>query len=167
MSNRTDVLAKLADQTERDMVVVELRQQSFAEARQSLRWAESRIWALQNLSEMYRKRATESSGLGRDDLGTRFRKIADDVDAITADIEAEFLPARGAVGERNPRVIPQDVKIAVAARDRGRCVQCGSGTDLHYDHKIPWSRGGSSTVNNIQLLCGVCNRRKGATELAG
>jgi hypothetical protein len=29
--------------------------------------------------------------------------------------------------------------------------------DLHYEHKIPWSRGGTDTVNSIQLLCGPCN----------
>lgn len=73
--------------------------------------------------------------------------------------------ARGAVGERNTRVIPQDVKIQVSVRDQGRCVQCGSAEDLHYDHKIPWSKGGANTVNNIQLLCGTCNRRKGANDV--
>jgi hypothetical protein len=53
-------------------------------------------------------------------------------------------------GERNTRAIPQDVKIAVAARDHGRCRQCGSMEDLHYDHVIPWSRGGriQSTTSN-------------------
>jgi hypothetical protein len=74
-------------------------------------------------------------------------------------------PARGAPGERNSRVIPQDVKIAVSVRDQGKCVQCGSTHDLHYDHKVPWSRGGTNTVNNIQLLCGPCNRRKGADDI--
>lgn len=74
-------------------------------------------------------------------------------------------PARGAVGERNSRVIPQNVKIQVSVRDQGECVQCGSSEDLHYDHKIPWSRGGANTVNNIQLLCGPCNRRKGADDI--
>ena len=71
----------------------------------------------------------------------------------------------GAARERNSRTIPQDVKIAVSARDQGRCVQCGSTQELHYDHKIPWSRGGSNTVNNIQLLCGRCNRIKGADDI--
>jgi hypothetical protein len=75
-----------------------------------------------------------------------------------------WVPVRGAVGERNTRSIPQDVKIAVSVRDQGRCVQCGSVEYLHYDHKIPWSKGGANTVNNIQLLCGRCNRRKGADE---
>lgn len=68
-------------------------------------------------------------------------------------------------GERNSRVIPQDVKIAVSVRDQGRCRQCGSTQDLHYDHVIPWSKGGANTVSNIQLLCGRCNRRKGADDI--
>jgi HNH endonuclease len=69
------------------------------------------------------------------------------------------------VGERNSRTIPQDVKIAVAARDNGRCRQCGSSQDLHFDHVIPWSKGGANTVSNIQLLCGPCNRSKGADDI--
>jgi 5-methylcytosine-specific restriction endonuclease McrA len=69
------------------------------------------------------------------------------------------------LGERNTRSIPQDVKIAVAVRDHGRCRQCGSAQELHYDHVIPWSRGGANTVNNIQLLCGPCNRAKGADDI--
>jgi 5-methylcytosine-specific restriction endonuclease McrA len=68
------------------------------------------------------------------------------------------------LGERNSRVIPQDVKIAVSARDGGKCCQCGSTKDLHYDHVIPWSKGGANTVANIQLLCGPCNLRKGASD---
>ncbi len=67
-------------------------------------------------------------------------------------------PACGAIGERNLRVIPQDVKIAVALRDQGMCVQCGAAEDLHYGNKIPYSRDGSNTINNIQLLCGRCNK---------
>jgi hypothetical protein len=74
---------------------------------------------------------------------------------------------RGAIGERQSRAIPQDVKIAVVLRDQGMCVQCGSTEDLHFDHKIPWSKGGTNTVNNIQLLCGRCNRRKGASYNPG
>lgn len=62
---------------------------------------------------------------------------------------------------RDSRTIPQSVKIAVSARDGGRCRMCGSREDLQYDHIFPWSRGGSSTdPNNIQLLCGRHNRAK-------
>jgi len=69
------------------------------------------------------------------------------------------------LGEYNKREISQDVKIAVAARDGGKCRECGSTEDLQYDHVVPWSRGGANTVNNVQLLCGNCNRRKGARLL--
>jgi hypothetical protein len=68
-------------------------------------------------------------------------------------------------GERNSRHIPQDVRIRVAARDQGRCRQCQSDADLHYDHVIPYSRAGANTSSNIQLLCGRCNRAKGADDI--
>jgi HNH endonuclease len=71
-------------------------------------------------------------------------------------------PVPPPVGERARRSIPQDVKIAVSARDGGQCRQCGSTAQLHFDHVIPISRGGANTVANIQLLCGACNRAKGA-----
>ena len=56
----------------------------------------------------------------------------------------------------------------MSARDGGRCRQCGSTNQLHFDHVIPISGGGANTVANIQLLCGACNRAKGAKlKLAG
>lgn len=66
------------------------------------------------------------------------------------------------VGERIRRSVPQDVKIAVSVRDGGRCRQCGSTHQLHFDHVIPVSRGGANTAANVQLLCGSCNRAKSA-----
>ncbi|MFC2004440.1 HNH endonuclease [Chloroflexota bacterium] len=52
------------------------------------------------------------------------------------------------------RVIPAPVKLEVWKRDKGRCVKCGSTNNLHFDHIIPYSKGGSSLVSeNIQLLC--------------
>jgi hypothetical protein len=58
--------------------------------------------------------------------------------------------------------IPEEVRIAVWRRDGGRCVRCGTRERLEYDHIIPVSLGGSSTVRNIELLCETCNRSKGA-----
>jgi 5-methylcytosine-specific restriction endonuclease McrA len=58
--------------------------------------------------------------------------------------------------------IAREVKLAVWQRDGGRCRDCGSDFDLQYDHVIPLSMGGASSVQNLQLLCGDCNRAKGA-----
>ena len=62
---------------------------------------------------------------------------------------------------RARRVIPTSVKLEVWTRDGGKCCKCGATEDLHFDHIIPWSKGGSScTVDNIQLLCGKHNLEK-------
>jgi hypothetical protein len=59
------------------------------------------------------------------------------------------------------RVIPTAVKLEVWKRDGGKCARCGATEDLHFDHIIPWSKGGSSiTADNIQLLCGKHNLEK-------
>jgi len=58
------------------------------------------------------------------------------------------------VGIEHDRIIPAPVKLEVWKRDKGRCVMCESKENLHFDHIIPYSRGGSSlTSKNIQLLC--------------
>lgn len=59
------------------------------------------------------------------------------------------------------RIIPSNVKLEVWKRDKGQCVQCGSRENLHFDHIIPFSKGGSSiTAKNIQILCAKCNLSK-------
>jgi hypothetical protein len=59
------------------------------------------------------------------------------------------------------RVIPSTVKLKVWKRDKGQCVLCGSTENLHYDHDLPYSKGGSSlTALNIRLLCARHNLAK-------
>lgn len=59
------------------------------------------------------------------------------------------------------RVIPTLVKLEVWRRDGGRCVMCGATDELHFDHIVPFSKGGTSLVaENIQLLCARHNIQK-------
>lgn len=56
--------------------------------------------------------------------------------------------------------IPQNVQDRIWNRDGGTCVKCGSNKNLEFDHIIPFSKGGSNTYRNLQLLCQTCNRSK-------
>lgn len=65
--------------------------------------------------------------------------------------------------EPKPRreAIPRAVQREVWQRDGGRCVECQSKERLCFDHIVPFSRGGSNAVRNLQLLCEGCNLSKG------
>ena len=69
--------------------------------------------------------------------------------------------AGGDAGRGRRERLPDDVRAAVWRRDDGRCVRCGAEQELQFDHVIPFSRGGGNAAENIQILCGPCNRAKG------
>src|SRR5688500_11163884 len=52
------------------------------------------------------------------------------------------------------RIIPTNIKLAVWKRDGGKCTMCGAADELHFDHVLPFSKGGTSVKEeNVQLLC--------------
>ena len=58
------------------------------------------------------------------------------------------------------------MKVQVLMRDGNRCrlcgVECNDGLhNIHFDHIIPWSKGGETTLENLQVLCNDCNLAKG------
>ncbi len=67
--------------------------------------------------------------------------------------------------ESKPRreALPERIRHEVWRRDGGTCVDCGSRARLEFDHIIPLSRGGATTVRNLEIRCEFCNRAKGAS----
>ena len=63
------------------------------------------------------------------------------------------------VGARRER-IPPETRAFVWERDEGLCVACSVEEDLQFDHVIPVARGGGNSAENLQILCGTCNRQK-------
>lgn len=59
------------------------------------------------------------------------------------------------------RLIPTEVKKEVWKRDKGKCVLCPQTKNLHFDHELPFSKGGTSlTAKNVRLLCIKHNLQK-------
>ena len=82
------------------------------------------------------------------------------VESVSDESAAEEIPSRLVV---RSRIIPTSVKLEVWARDGGKCVTCGASDELHFDHILPFSRGGTSVkVENVQLLCARHNLAKSA-----
>ena len=61
---------------------------------------------------------------------------------------------------RPRKKISATVRTLVMERDKYRCVKCESHIELQLDHVFPHSKGGSDDPENLQTLCGVCNRLK-------
>lgn len=57
------------------------------------------------------------------------------------------------------------IKEQVFQRDGYRCLRCKTDLFLTYDHIIPISKGGKTTVENGQTLCQKCNLEKGCREI--
>lgn len=57
--------------------------------------------------------------------------------------------------------ISNKIKPEVLTKCNDVCVSCGSDNDLQIDHIIPLSIGGTDDIDNLQILCGLCNRKKG------
>lgn len=83
----------------------------------------------------------------------KFRlELAEDLDLEAA--PPDNLPSHS-------RIVPSAVKLEVWQRDKGQWVICGATDQLHFDHDLPYSKGGTSlTAKNIRLLCARRNLAK-------
>ena len=81
-----------------------------------------------------------------------------------------MLDAKGGLTRRFRPLIPKSVQRAAYQRDSYTCVQCGlvGKGETHeekvkgfaIDHVVPNAAGGSSELENLQILCRKCNSSK-------
>ena len=80
-------------------------------------------------------------------------RLSDRADFAESGIKVESLA--------HTRLIPSEIKKEVWKRDAGRCVICGETKNLHFDHDLPFSKGGTSiSAKNVRLLCMKHNLQK-------
>jgi hypothetical protein len=106
---------------------------------------------------------SERAGLGADDVAALLVERADRTGRRLERAHALRERQSGPLpGPPSRRTIPKDLRLMVWKRDGGRCTGCDAEFDLQYDHVIPVALGGATSLENLQLLCGSCNQRKGA-----
>jgi len=75
-------------------------------------------------------------------------------------IDSSSMPTAAPVKTRR-KAIPREIQREIWQRDGGKCVECETKEKLCFDHIVPFSKGGSNSIRNLQLLCERCNLSKG------
>ena len=74
--------------------------------------------------------------------------------------------SREELEHKTSRTINLRLRFRVLQKDNFKCCACGASpakdpsVELHIDHIIPWSKGGETTIDNLQTLCSKCNLGK-------
>ena len=94
------------------------------------------------------------------DEANEFDKEEESVSPTIAKIEEVY--------KHKTKRYPSDrLKVQVLMRDGNKCRLCGitlEGANIHFDHIIPWSKQGETTLENLQVLCDTHNLAKGNLE---
>jgi len=89
------------------------------------------------------------------------------IEEIVSELKQQVISdSKNQIKHRTNRNISLSLRYNILKRDSFRCVNCGTspainpGSQLHIDHKIPWSKGGETEEGNLQTLCSDCNLGK-------
>jgi hypothetical protein len=118
-----------------------------------------------------RELAGTPSLISQSPYGRRFGSWTAALEAFTTYANAsstESQPGHETIVARHSTSRDPSIRLRwrVLQRDRFTCCGCGgspalrAGVELHVDHKIPWSEGGETVLENLQTLCSTCNLGK-------
>lgn len=89
--------------------------------------------------------------------------------ANQSDSEPKLVQNSESILKKTPRDPSLRLRWHVLQRDHFKCCACGAspaidaGVELHVDHRLAWSNGGETTIDNLQTLCSLCNLGKANT----
>jgi hypothetical protein len=78
--------------------------------------------------------------------------------------KAGYEPGPSRTGREPSKELADQVKN----RDKQICLACGAtgqGIRLQIDHIVPWVLGGETILENLQVLCSICNKAKDINEI--
>lgn len=96
----------------------------------------------------------------------RFGSFYKALEAFVASVNGSIVDKHPVKGSHSPRAINYRIRFCVLQRDGFKCCACGASpakdpnVNLHIDHIIPVSKGGTSDISNLQTLCERCNLGK-------
>ena len=119
--------------------------------------------------------STISSGAYLRHFGTWYNALDRFVEYINNDDDETFINIDevsneiGGFKHKTKRDPSDRLKVQVLMRDGNKCRICGVICDggihkMHFDHIKPWSKGGETTLENLQVLCSVCNEALGDVD---
>lgn len=87
-------------------------------------------------------------------------KVANTFNKVHSGIWLTWENKKEEAGVRKKKKINGNLRKLVFERDSYRCKKCNSHLDLCCDHIFPESKGGETTLENLQTLCRSCNAKK-------
>jgi hypothetical protein len=99
-----------------------------------------------------------------EDLEVQIKALMMDDDVTAKKGIYEYLLSGGAKENKlSIRAFTESQKRAAYEKQGGICPICGEFheyEDMEGDHITPWSQGGKTTPDNLQMICKSCNRKK-------
>jgi hypothetical protein len=96
------------------------------------------------------------------DLESRIKELMEDDDVTKKSGVYQYL-ITGEEKHLNIRAFTDNQKRKAFEKQKGKCPMCGDVFEIagmEGDHIIPWSEGGKTSPDNLQMLCKGCNRKK-------
>ena len=136
------------------------------------------VWLIKG--EQPTRRDMDNQSISKISSGTYLRTFGSWYNALDefvhymSDVESDINPivkiSKDGIKHFTKREPSDRLKAQVLARDGNKCrlcgVECNDGLHkIHFDHIIPWSKGGETVLENLQVLCSDCNLAKGNLEL--